>query len=331
MGWARVTALAAALGVVGLAGATAAGDGLIGKRVDNFMLPDQRGMGHELHYYAKRPAIVIVSAALGDAGSERAIAALDKLRATYSAKQVEFFVLNSSPADTRDEITAAAKGELPVLADELQLVGRSLGVTRTGEAFVVDPRTWSVVYHGPVETAGAGVAPALDALLAGGKVKVAEAPVQGTAIPFPDRQRAAEHAKISYARDVAPILEAKCVSCHTAGGMGPFAMDSYAKVKGFSPMIREALRTKRMPPFHADAHWGAWKNDMSLSPQQIKTVVNWVEAGAPRGEGDDPLAKPRPALADWPMGKPDVIVKVPAFDVPRRGWSTTRTGQCRPT
>jgi hypothetical protein len=96
-------------------------------------------------------------------------------------------------------------------------------------------------------------------------------------------------------------------------------MNSYEVVKGFSPMIREVLRTKRMPPFHADPHYGAWKNDMSLSPAQIKTIVNWVEAGAPRGEGADPLKVARPQLADWPLGKPDVIVNVPAFDVPATG------------
>ena len=47
--------------------------------------------------------------------------------------------------------------------------------------------------------------------------------------------------------------------------MGPFAMDSYEIVKTMAPMIREALRTKRMPPFHSDTHWGKWGNDMRLS------------------------------------------------------------------
>ena len=79
------------------------------------------------------------------------------------------------------------------------------------------------------------------------------------------------------------------MGCHQPGGIGPFSMTSYEMVKGFSPMIREVLRTKRMPPFHADPHYGAWKNDMSLSAAQVKTIVNWVEAGAPR------LVPPRPA------------------------------------
>uniref|UniRef100_UPI0039833932 c-type cytochrome n=1 Tax=Phenylobacterium sp. TaxID=1871053 RepID=UPI0039833932 len=185
---------------------------------------------------------------------------------------------------------------------------------------------WTVAYHGPVDASfavqpqqGATLAQALAAVIAGRPAPVAEAAVRGARIDFPDRAKAAQFARISYAREVAPILEAKCVSCHVEGGMGPFAMNSYETVKGFSPMIREVLRTKRMPPFHSDPHYGAWKNDMSLSSDQIKTVVNWVEAGAPRGAGPDPLARVRAPTVDWPMGKPDLIVKVPAFDVPAGG------------
>jgi mono/diheme cytochrome c family protein len=312
--------LAAAAVATGLAGtALAAGPAsLVGTRVDNFVLTDQAGVGHELRYHKKAPAIVIVTTAVGDPESDRALSALGALSPAYKAKGVEFLALNSK--DSRDAIIkAAAKSAVPVLADDLQLVGRSLGVSRTGEAFVVDPKTWKVVYHGPVEAKGAGLAAALDAVLAGKAPAVAAAPVNGAPIAFPDRAKSADFAKISYAREVAPILNAKCVSCHTQGGMAPFAMDGYKTVKGFSPMIREVVRTRRMPPFHADPHYGAWQNDMSLTAAEMKTLVNWVEAGAPRGDGPDPMAVARDPIPDWPLGKPDLIVKVPAFDVPASG------------
>ena len=101
--------------------------------------------------------------------------------------------------------------------------------------------------------------------------------------------------------------------------MGPFAMDKYEVVKGFAPMIREALRTGRMPPYHSDSHGSKWADDMRLTDQQLTTVINWVEAGAPRGEGEDPLptaAKPAPK---WPMGEPDLVKTIEAFDVPASG------------
>ena len=120
-------------------------------------------------------------------------------------------------------------------------------------------------------------------------------------------------------KDVAPILEKHCVACHSEGGIGPFAMSSYAVVKGFSPMIAEVIRTDRMPPYHADPHVGHFADNQRMDPEEIKTLVHWVEAGAPRGEGADPLGKARVVAAAWPLGKPDLIINVPAYTVPASG------------
>ncbi len=300
---------------------------LVGEKVDNFMLADQSGMGHELYYYNASPAIVLVSAADGDAVSERAAKALVKVRDAFKGKNVQFLMVDSSLNSPRGKfIGTPGSADLPVLADELQLVGRALGVTTTAEAFLVDTKTWTLAYHGPIDDSfakkknkKATLTAALNAVLDGKPVPVAEAAVKGTPVDFPDRQHAEEFAKIDYATQVAPVLADKCVVCHTQGGLGPFAMNSYDVVKGFAPMIREVLRTKRMPPYHSDSHGSIWTDDMRLSDAQVKTIVNWVEAGALRGEGADPLpdaAKPAPK---WPLGEPDVIVQIPAFNVPETG------------
>jgi len=96
-------------------------------------------------------------------------------------------------------------------------------------------------------------------------------------------------------------------------------MTNYDVVKGFAPMIREVVRTKRMPPWHADPHYGSFVGDRSLSDAQTKTLVHWIEAGAPRGAGADPLTKVKPDSDEWKLGKPDVIVEIPAFTVPATG------------
>src|SRR6185312_13373074 len=122
----------------------------------------------------------------------------------------------------------------------------------------------------------------LDALTSGQQVTMNAGPAsKGAAIAFPAR----DVSKVSYAKDVAPILEAKCVACHEEGGIGPFAMKDYATVKGFAPMIREVIRTDRMPPYHADPHVGKFSDDKRLTADETKTLVHWIEAGAPRGEG----------------------------------------------
>ena len=99
-------------------------------------------------------------------------------------------------------------------------------------------------------------------------------------------------------------------------------MNSYELVKGFAPMIRETVRTKRMPPYFADPHIGTFKNDQGLTADQTKTLVHWIEAGAPRGDGPDPLlANAGKVAPEWPpeLGKPDVVVDLPTFKVPATG------------
>ena len=324
----RALGLAAAVSAILLAASSAgSASTLIGSKVDNFMLADQTGMGHELYYYTEKPAIVIVTSREGDAVSEKAAAALAKVRETFKDKNVLFLMLDSSPSAKRGKFEGRpGSADLPVLSDDLQLVGRALGVTSTAEVFLVSTKDWTIAYHGPIDDSfaqkkrkEANLTAALDALLAGKPVPVAEAAMKGTPVEFPDRKKTAEFAKIDYATQVAPLLADKCVVCHTQGGLGPFAMNSYDVVKGFSPMIREVLRTKRMPPYHSDNHGSVWTDDMRLKDEQVKTIVNWIEAGSLRGKGKDPLPEAAKPAPKWPLGEPDVVVQLPAFDVPATG------------
>jgi hypothetical protein len=284
-------------------------------KVDNFMLVDADMEAHELYRLADAKAVVIVTQSNGDAVVRELAPALKSLKAAYAAKGVEFVMLNSNLKDTREAILAEqakAGFDTPILMDANQLVGESLGVTRSAEVLVVDPKTWTVAYRGAM----GGTGKALDALTAGQPVTVAMgAPSKGALVAFPERGVT----KVSYAKDVAPILEAKCVACHEDGGIGPFAMNNYAMVKGFSPMIREVIRTDRMPPYHADPHVGKFSDDQRLSSAQVKTLVHWIEEGSPRGDGPDPLGAVHHVAAEWPLGKPDAIVSVPAYTIPASG------------
>jgi hypothetical protein len=141
----------------------------------------------------------------------------------------------------------------------------------------------------------------------------------GCLVNLPEAQRRDAHARISYAEQIAPILIDRCVGCHRKDGVAPWYMTKYEMVHGFAPMIREVIRTKRMPPWHADPHYGSFVGDRSISNEDAKTLVHWIEAGAPRGDGPDPLKALDTSWGDWTMGEPDLIVEVPAFDVPATG------------
>lgn len=134
------------------------------KIVENFTLTDQSGKAHTLHDLQEAPAIVIVTQVNGDPLSREAIQALQGFRDIF--RKAEYFALNSSPVDTRETIAAEAKAldaTIPLLDDETQAVARNLGVTQTGEAFIINPIGWKVVYRGPVN-ASASADPAADYL-----------------------------------------------------------------------------------------------------------------------------------------------------------------------
>jgi mono/diheme cytochrome c family protein len=342
---ARISVLAALAGVAVVSGL--ASDGLVAQAnqpevvapalpatVDNFMLVDQNLTAHELYRLADAKAIVIVTQANGCPIIRAMSPALKELQAAYAGKGIEFMMLNSALQDSREAVLAEAKEygfDMPILMDANQLVGESLGVTRTGEIIVIDPKTWKVAYRGPLDDrlnyGGAQKAKAdtpfavnaIDAVLDGRSAKQATMVSKGCLIDFPERAKQAEHAKISYAKQVAPIIEKNCVGCHQPGGIGPFAMTSYEQVKGFSPMIREVLRTDRMPPYNADPHVGKFSDNKNLTPAETKTLVHWIEAGAPRGAGPDPLAAKIHQAPEWPLGKPDLVLNVPAYTIPASG------------
>jgi len=304
-----------------------------GDRVDNFRLLDQNGASHELYYLSDAKSVVIMVHGNGCPIVRNTVPALKEIRDRYRDKGVEFLLINSNLQDGRDAVAkeAAEFGiDFPILVDETQLIGESLGVMRTADVFVIDPKTWKLLYRGPVDDRLAYGAQrpaaskhyltdALDALLAGKPVAVAQTDALGCIVNFPERERREAHAKISYTERIAPLLADRCASCHRDGGVAPWSMNNYDKVRGFAPMIREAIRTRRMPPWHADPHYGSFVGDRSISNEDAKTLVHWIEAGAPRGKGPDPLARLDTKWSEWTLGKPDLIVEVPAYDVPASG------------
>lgn len=304
-----------------------------GERVDNFRLLDQAGASHELYYLSDARAVVLMIYGNGCGIVQKSLPRLRQIRDEYRAKGVEFLLIDSNLQDDRDAVAMESTrfgNDLPILIDETQLIGEALGIERTGEVFVIDSKTWQLVYRGPMDdrlsygTQKADaktqyLVDALDATLAGKPGAIVKAQAPGCLVNFPERGRRDAHAKISYVERIAPLLVAKCVACHREGGVAPWAMTGYGVVRGFAPMIREVVRTKRMPPWHADPHYGSFVGDRSMSNEDAKDLVHWIEAGALRGGGADPLPMLDKSWSEWSLGKPDLIVEVPEFKVPAAG------------
>ena len=295
--------LAAALAAGAASGVSALS---VGERVDDFRLLDQRGQAHQLHYLSDLRAVVLMAHTTGCAEASAFVRRLEQAAEDWAGKGVAFLLVNSDGLADRRAVGAV---RLPVLVDEARVVGESLAFTHAGETLVVDTGGWRLAHRG-----GEGFEAALAAFLDGQPAAGTGRVPTSCALPKHQARSAA-----TYVDDVAPILQRNCVTCHRAGGIGPWEMKNYALVRGFAPMIREVVRTRRMPPWHADPMHGRFANDRSLSVAEARALVRWAEAGAPRGEGEDPLLGYQGDWPEWQLGRPDLVIDIPAFDVPATG------------
>jgi hypothetical protein len=123
----------------------------------------------------------------------------------------------------------------------------------------------------------------------------------------------------TFSKDVAPILQARCQGCHRPGEAAPMPLLSYQEARPWAKSIKEAVVLKRMPPWFADTSVGHFRNDRSLSQDEINTLVSWVDAGAPEGDKKD-LPPAKQFVEGWNIGVPDLVLEMPSnFDVPASG------------
>src|SRR5438477_4224054 len=121
--------------------------------------------------------------------------------------------------------------------------------------------------------------------------------------------------QVTFTKDVAPIFQAKCQQCHQPNSIAPMSLITYQDARPWARSIKERVASHQMPPWHIDKTVGVqkFKNDMSLSDDQIDTIVRWVDAGAPVGDLKDmPPARQWPADNDWKaakdLGQPDLVI-----------------------
>ena len=123
----------------------------------------------------------------------------------------------------------------------------------------------------------------------------------------------------TFSKDVAPILYSRCLECHRQGEAAPMAFTSYSEARPWAKAIKQAVVTGKMPPWLADPHFGAFRNDRRLPDDAIQTIARWVDAGAPEGDPKQMPAMP-PFETGWRIGKPDAVFDIgTGYDVPAEG------------
>lgn len=264
--------------------------------------------------------------------ANRYVPRLNELAAEARESGVAFYGVYSDPALTAREAREHRDGRsvtFPVLFDASGDLAERLGPTRVPEAFVVDGDD-RLVYRGRIDDRFESVGrlrttfddhDLLDALRVAGR---GEAPAVARTPPvgcvFEAWSAPAADGSVTYARDVAPILDASCVECHRVGDIAPFPLATYEDARRRARMIAEVCEARVMPPWHATPGFGAFRDERVLSERQVAVLVAWADAGAPEGDPAELMPAPPRPRTRWRLGEPDLLVEMPVdFEVPASG------------
>jgi mono/diheme cytochrome c family protein len=130
---------------------------------------------------------------------------------------------------------------------------------------------------------------------------------------------ASKSSEVTFYKDVLPVLQKNCQQCHRAGEAAPMQLFTYKEARPWAKAMREAVITRKMPPWFADPHVGKFTNDRSMSEAEIDTIVKWADSGAKEGNAKD-APPPREFASGWIIGTPDVVYEMPEpYDVPSSG------------
>ncbi|MBL7648078.1 MAG: alkyl hydroperoxide reductase [Candidatus Hydrogenedentes bacterium] len=282
------------------AGALAPGDA-----VGGMTFKDIRFLPRTLDDFGERAAFVFAFTATADPGRAALDTHLKSLHESWSDKGVEIAAVHPSPADTIPTIALhGIERELPftLLGDPDGSAARALGVEKLGSFVILDGRDKRLRYRGD----GAGVAAALDAVLAGERVPETERPVDGGAIParaVPDPD-----APVTYSEHIAPILNEHCVACHRPGQTAPFALQDYRHASARADMILEVVLEERMPPWYGARKHGPFVNERTVTEAEKTLLAQWIRGDKPEG---DPALAPAPSVfpdSEWAIGEPDLVL-----------------------
>jgi hypothetical protein len=290
---------------------------------------DTSGARHSLRAPAELPAVYVFLSTECPI-SNRYTGRLVQLEREFGKRGVRFFAVFPNDTESAAAVGRYASGrdiQFPVIRDDGALA-RRCGATVTPEAALID-HNGVLRYRGRIDDNADGtritsrdLEVAIGAVVAGNAPAVARTRAFGCLIHSAGLTSAPRATKVTtpytYARDVAPILRQRCLSCHRAGEIGPMPFDTYERAVAWAQEIKRQVVAGRMPPWHARSH-GEFLDDPSLTRPQVAALASWADGGTPLGDSKE--IPPAPVFAKgWKLGKPDAVIEMPeAFAVPAEG------------
>ncbi|MEP5990398.1 redoxin domain-containing protein, partial [Rhodopirellula bahusiensis] len=303
----------------------------VGTQVAMFELPNAYGKPVSLRDFVGKKCAAIVFL-----GTECPLAKLygprlNDLQAKFGDRGLQVIGINSNKQDSLTEMAAYVHRheiKFPMLKDKGNVLADAMKAKRTPEVFLIDADR-VVRYHGRIDDQyGVGyardkktrsdLAIAVEELLSGDEITHPTTEAVGCHIGR--TKEVAEVGEITYAKHIAPIFNARCVSCHREGEIAPFTLTSYDDTQGWEDTILEVIGNNRMPPWSANPAHGEFANDARLSEGEKELIGQWVDGGMPEGDPDD-LPEPPVFATGWQIGEPDQVIQMrdKPFDVPAEG------------
>jgi hypothetical protein len=304
------------------AGARAADDpsgAKLGAKIGDVVFKDAAGKTASLHGLAGKKATVVVFLNFDCPNSTGYSPILADLASRYRDRGVAFVGVCPCGDETAASIAAKAaecRLAFSVYKDDNSAAVEALKAECTPEAFLLD-HNLVLRYRGRIDDAYSArlkknltvthhdLRNALDELLAGKAVSTPLTKAVGCPVFMEGETRA--DGKVTYYRDVLPILQNNCQSCHRPGQVGPFALMTYRQAVNWASDIKEYTRTRQMPPWKI-TEGIAFHNERKLTGKEIETLAAWVDSGKPEGNPKD--APPAKKFTDgWMLGTPDLVLQ----------------------
>ena len=290
------------------------------KSIGDFTLPDASGNKWSLHQQ-KNKFTVLIFVSCECPMSNAYLKPLSDLANKYQDRGVSFIGINANKEETLEQIKAHAKEfkiGFPLLKDDELKAVKALDAKVNPEVFVLN-ESFQVQYRGRIDDAYSGrlkpntritktdLVDALEALLAGKEVKVKVTTAYGCPLLGTEKKEAIANASVTFHKEVLPILQANCQSCHRPGNVGPFSLMSYSQTKKWADSMIEEVSAKRMPPWRPEKN--AFLSDSRcMAEKDVAILSKWVEQGMAEGNPKD--APPAAHFPEgWSLGKPDLILE----------------------
>jgi peroxiredoxin len=289
----------------------------IGRKLDNVRLRGLDGSATSLHDLKEKQAVVVIFLSFDCPVCTSYVVRLTDLAKTYRDKGVAFLGIcpgSDEAAELARQVKEFQPG-FPVYRDDQLTAADAFRAVTTPEAFVLDAG-FVVRYRGRIddgytarlkpkkEVGRHDLVLALDELLVG--KPVSEPVTTAVGCPIPRPQSKTVTTKVTFYRDVLPVLQKRCQGCHRPNELGPFSLMTYKQAVNWAADIKEYTQSRKMPPWKP-SEGAAFHGERKMTDQELATLAAWADGGTPEG---DPKDAPPPAkfTDGWVLGQPDLIL-----------------------